>query len=252
MQQTQVIGFWKPEGPYGWMGNWYPAKFRYAGRWYLNSEQWMMSQKVLVFGREDLAEKIMATADPKTCKDIAKQKFPEYNEAVWRAVKYRVVKRGVLAKFRQHEELAKALFETGDAILCEASPYDKNWGVGVSAPACKDVSQWNGENYLGRILMEVRAELQTEFALRGGECFTYEPAPGVFPEWELSGNELVHIPQYHATVHAYSDTLGYGEKKQFFSPVSLKELEAEGLFRFGFGEMKQDVWETSRRLHLYR
>ena len=58
----------------------------------------MMSQKVLVFGREDLAEKIMATADPKTCKDIAKQKFPEYNEAVWRAVKYRVVKRGVLEK----------------------------------------------------------------------------------------------------------------------------------------------------------
>ena len=47
---------------------------------------------------------------------------------------------------------------TGDAIMAEASPYDQIWGIGMTAddPGARDPKQWNGQNILGDILMEIR------------------------------------------------------------------------------------------------
>ena len=56
----------------------------------------------------------------------------------------------VLAKFTQHEDLKKALLETGDAPLIEDALHDPYWGWGASR---------TGINRLGKILMAVRLEL---------------------------------------------------------------------------------------------
>lgn len=59
------------------------------------------------------------------------------------------------AKYTQNPELAKMLLETGDAILEEGRAgfrADTFWGVNTSTG--------EGENHLGKILMEIRAELQ--------------------------------------------------------------------------------------------
>ena len=47
---------------------------------------------------------------------------------------------------------------TGTKILVEASPYDKIWGIGLSADQenIENPLTWNGENLLGFTLMEVR------------------------------------------------------------------------------------------------
>ena len=58
----------------------------------------------------------------------------------------------VLQKFSTNAELKDFLLETGEAHLIEGNGWgDTFWGV----------SGGKGENHLGKILMEVRQELQT-------------------------------------------------------------------------------------------
>ena len=83
--------------------------------------------------------------------------------ADWEEVKISVMRDIVFAKFFQHPELAKRLLETGDATLIEGNDWhDTFWGV--------DAATGEGQNNLGKILMEVRAELRApEIRLLRGE-----------------------------------------------------------------------------------
>ena len=44
----------------------------------------------------------------------------------------------------------------------ETNPKDTRWGIGLSAEDDRvlDESQWQGENLLGKVLMQVRQELK--------------------------------------------------------------------------------------------
>lgn len=61
----------------------------------------------------------------------------------WEDMKIDVMRKGLMAKFRQNPNLKKQLLETGDAILHEDSPDDLFWGV-------------KGKDMLGKLLMELR------------------------------------------------------------------------------------------------
>jgi ribA/ribD-fused uncharacterized protein len=69
----------------------------------------------------------------------------------WESVKVGVMRRAVLAKFEQHEDLRTLLLSTGDATIVEHTENDAYWGDGGDG---------SGKNMLGRILMEVREELR--------------------------------------------------------------------------------------------
>lgn len=71
----------------------------------------------------------------------------------WQKVKLNVMRKVLAAKFRQDEDLRKTLCGTGNAQLVEASPTDAYWGYGADG---------KGENMLGKLLMELRTELQGE------------------------------------------------------------------------------------------
>jgi ribA/ribD-fused uncharacterized protein len=54
---------------------------------------------------------------------------------------------------------------TKDRVLAEANPRDSYWGIGTSAdtaPAQKGT--WKGQNWMGKMLMELRTELRGEKA----------------------------------------------------------------------------------------
>jgi len=55
-------------------------------------------------------------------------------------------------------EIREFLLSTGNAILVEASPYDKIWGIGLDREHAEKVpvEKWTGENLLGCALMETR------------------------------------------------------------------------------------------------
>ncbi|MBR2751856.1 MAG: NADAR family protein [Lachnospiraceae bacterium] len=234
-----LIGFYREGEAFGCFSNWYPAEFDYAGKHYATSEQFMMYQKVLMFGQFDLAGQIMATPDPENCKIIGRTFFPEFDGALWKKTRYEVVKRGVRQKFAQNPDILQVLLETGDSLLAECSPSDADWGIkiGENDPAYKDVSKWQGENLLGRMLMELRAEFRTELAGHlGGVLLSrngknrssgfpigdssevdipkipYIDARNLapIPEWESRAGELRRIPQFFNTIKAYAEVLGRG------------------------------------------
>ena len=70
----------------------------------------------------------------------------------WKEVKVQRMKDVALAKFSQHPSLAEQLLGTGDAILIEDSQVDAFWGIGKKG---------NGQNMLGKILMETREMLRS-------------------------------------------------------------------------------------------
>lgn len=84
-----------------------------------------------------------------------------YNSHVWTGARQMVVFRGLMAKFRQNEDLKEKLLETGDAYLVECAGSDKIWACGVRLNDAKrfDVANWTGDNILGFALMEVRQKL---------------------------------------------------------------------------------------------
>ena len=68
----------------------------------------------------------------------------------WEDVKIDIMRQVLKSKFTQNPELGEKLIATGDAELIEGNNWnDRFWGV------CRGV----GKNHLGKLLMEVRAEL---------------------------------------------------------------------------------------------
>ncbi len=152
--------FWHEYDKNGCFSNWYESKFTVDGLEYFCVEQYMMSQKALLFGDIATNARILGARTPKDCKSLGRQVSP-FDSAIWDKKKYEIIKTGLRAKFSQNEELRKALLDTGDSILAEASPFDGIWGIKLDASQAEKIppSEWPGENLLGKALMEIREEL---------------------------------------------------------------------------------------------
>ena len=258
---VKIIGFYHEYDGYGCFSNWYSAPFDYAGKHFAHSEQFMMYHKVMMFGKRDLADKIMRTNDPGKCKSIAGQRFPEFDSDLWNRTCYTVVKRGVRAKFAQHEDILGILLGTGNAILAECSARDSKWGIGIGIenPASRVIAKWKGQNLLGRILMEVRDELRQEVKASPDGKLVYIDAVNADPteEWNMTAGELKRIPQFYNTVSAYGETITDPNlKDSFYNGNVLSRWEALmkagadlELPEAGFFELKQDIYDIAERLN---
>ena len=156
--------FW--HGP---LSQWWYSPFTLDGEEYNCAEQWMMAQKARTFGDVETAAEIMTLKGPHTTQHDFGQKYAKKHKdlgrqvknfcpVTWHAVARDVVARGSLAKFSQSDELMACLLYTGDYTLVEASPYDRLWGVGLSDQADEafNPAQWEGKNWLGQVLTELR------------------------------------------------------------------------------------------------
>ena len=125
-----------------------------------------MAQKAKLFHDHERYTAILRASEPWECKDLGRHVNP-FDAKAWSAVSYEVVKTANRAKFEQNPELMEKLLATGDALLAEASPKDTIWGIGLDAAAAAetDPDQWPGQNLMGKILMELRAEFGEQ---RGG------------------------------------------------------------------------------------
>ena len=134
------------QGEYRFLSNFYPATVVFEGITYPTAEHAYQSAKTT-----NMAERrrIAAVAAPADAKREGRALSPQRPD--WEQVKFDVMEKVVRDKFTRNADLREKLLATGDAYLEEGNTWnDRIWGV----------YQGQGENRLGKILMQVRDELR--------------------------------------------------------------------------------------------
>ncbi|MBO4669429.1 MAG: DUF1768 domain-containing protein [Lachnospiraceae bacterium] len=281
-----IIRFYDPHKENGYLSNWFISPFTYAGKQYFSCEQYLMEQKALTFGDDEIAEKIMKSKNLSEIKKLGRQ-VARYNENLWKTIRPQVMRRGLRAKFQQNPELLIALLGTGNAILAECAPRDNIWGIGlgVDDPRVAETKEWRGRNLLGRALMRVREDLRAWSAVagervteyvdamdlrqpkpvrtrrrgRGGD--DYEPAQ-IKDEnsiWNMRIYEACMLPYVSEIVSTWLEEVFYdvrhGHSYEDLQITNYTFEELEQMFRnaringipfAGFYEMKQDLFDMMR------
>jgi ribA/ribD-fused uncharacterized protein len=142
-----TIKFYKTKDPYGFLNNFYRARFFIYGRWWNFVEAPYQSEKTSIQSEKDA---IWSAVKPMESRLLG-QKVAMRPD--WDQVKRQVMHECCLAKFLQHADLRKKLLDTGDEVLIEDSPIDWYWGCGADG---------TGKSVLGQVLMQIRTELQGE------------------------------------------------------------------------------------------
>lgn len=139
----QVIDSFR--GEYRWLSNFqiFQNSINYEGQYFYSVENAYQAAKTI---NRDI-RKIISDLTPSEAKQLGK----EINIRIgWDLLKLKVMEDLVLQKFTLNEDLRRKLVATGDAMLIEGNNWgDKFWGV------CNG----EGENHLGKILMNVRKHL---------------------------------------------------------------------------------------------
>ncbi|KAL2375180.1 hypothetical protein RJ035_006789 [Blastomyces gilchristii] len=148
---SEPVYFWKPESENGYLGQWYP---------------YMMHQKGLLFAPDDPVTHQILSQDstpphPAELRSLGRQ-IPDFDDAVWKKHRYKIVVEGNYLKFTQDPQLKAKLLATRDRELVEASPRDRIWGVGFGAKNAGVRRKNWGLNLLGKALMEVKERIRKE------------------------------------------------------------------------------------------
>jgi ribA/ribD-fused uncharacterized protein len=167
---TEFLFFWGGRPTNGkvtkaCLSQWYEAPFvvhnNMSRNVFRTAEHWMMAQKALLFLDGDSYRKILECETPEQAKRLGRA-VKRYDDEVWSRMRFDIVVDGNMHKFNSHPALKEFLLSTGDAVLVEASPYDRVWGIGMRGedPLVRYPAQWKGDNLLGYALMEVRDRLR--------------------------------------------------------------------------------------------
>lgn len=151
----KYIGFTKVALPYGWLGNMAPYPITWSGRTWRTSEALFQA---LRFDDEEVKDLICAEKSPMGAKFKAKANREKMQITPLSHEDLENMRLCIKLKLDNHPKLREELKKTGEAILFEdvsARPRGNNlfWGAVLSD------GELVGENMLGKIWMEFRANL---------------------------------------------------------------------------------------------
>jgi ribA/ribD-fused uncharacterized protein len=129
------------------LSNFYKCNVRYSGVLYPTSEHAYQAQKPNSKEGHDAVRNCLTPGQAKR----EARRWPHWPD--FHVVKVSVMRDIVRAKFTQNLGLKQMLLDTGDEPLVEENTWgDRFWGT----------VNGQGENWLGRILMEVRGDLKSQ------------------------------------------------------------------------------------------
>lgn len=141
----EPIYFYSKAMPFWGLSNFSPPGFGVDGQYWLTAEHYFQAQK---FSDEAIRERIRMASTPKMARAMGRSRLYTIRDG-WDQLRNEVMLSALRMKFEV--ETAKALLlSTGSRVLVEASPFDYYWSCGRDG---------TGENKLGRLLMQVRAEV---------------------------------------------------------------------------------------------
>lgn len=153
---------------YEFLSNFYPAKLVFDGIAYDNAESAYQAQKLVNAADRHQFEHRYA--------DEAKHMGQKVEvRPDWDEVKLGLMEKIVYAKFTQNPHLAELLVKTEDIPIFEGNHWgDTYWGISLKTR--------EGENHLGKILMELRTKFKTEGIPEGDSCHSvrcFGPVDGI-------------------------------------------------------------------------
>jgi ribA/ribD-fused uncharacterized protein len=140
-----AIVFSAAQPVFGWLSNMSPSPFDLNGKSWQTVEHFYQAAKSLI---PEQSEAIRLADTPFLAKRLGGSRATTLRPN-WDNLRTEVMQEAIRAKFTQNEDLRTRLLATGDAILVEGTR-DPFWGCGPDG---------QGLNQLGRLLMQLRAEL---------------------------------------------------------------------------------------------
>lgn len=172
-----------------WPSNFWRTKFTWKAfgeeHEFFCTEQAFMWAKAKYFGDSASAAKILKADDPMKCKQLGRL-VKGYDDKQWCLVRYSFMHDANFEKYSQDiklkEKLLDSVFDGKEFV--EASPTDCVWGIGFcQANAPDDESKWLGQNLLGKVLTQVRAELCSEQTVSSSDdCLQFSYSEGGYLE----------------------------------------------------------------------
>ena len=158
---SETIYFWRTgEVPYGVFSNWARAPFKpLEGPLFSTAEHYIMWRKAVLFDDSSSAERALLAVSPAEAKMIGRH-VQGFDPDIWLKHRDAIAECALRLKFGAHPDMLKVLLDTGDAVIAEASPVDRVWGIGIDADSARAGEPWRGENVLGKALMKVREEFR--------------------------------------------------------------------------------------------
>jgi ribA/ribD-fused uncharacterized protein len=138
-------------GDYHFLSNFAPAQVTLDGMKFPTVEHAYQAAKTL---EPQKREQILGASTPGLARKMGRKLTQRPD---WPEVKVKVMQDLVAQKFDSQPDLIKLLLATGDAELVEGNTWHDNFWGDCRCPRCAEVT---GQNWLGRILMEVRERLR--------------------------------------------------------------------------------------------
>jgi ribA/ribD-fused uncharacterized protein len=148
---TNTIYFYEPYDPYGYFCNLSDYPVTLDGKTWPTAEHYYQAQK---HKNPDYREQIRQCPTPREAIALGRnESSSSFRSDDWMDVRVDVMRKVIEEKFSHNDDLSALLLATGEKKLVERSAIDSFWGDGPDG---------NGENWLGKVIMEVRDKLQKE------------------------------------------------------------------------------------------
>ncbi|MEB3224682.1 MAG: NADAR family protein [Synechococcus sp.] len=147
---AEPIYFYKAYDPYGCFSNFSLHPIHCEGLHWPTVEHFYQAHKFLPGTQQGLIDKIRSAPTPELAAALGRD--PQHSQRPdWETLKQGIMWQGIWTKFTTHGDIAQILLATGEAEIIENSPVDYYWGCGADG---------SGQNYLGKLLMQVRDQLR--------------------------------------------------------------------------------------------
>ncbi len=149
----------KVKEEFGWLGNMSPYSVEFEGKTYRTTEALFQA---LRFDDDEIIEAIREQKSPMAAKMIAKKHRDRMVVTPLSTADLDNMRLVLRLKLEQHPRLRTALLATGTEEIVEDCT-KRPRGSGLFWGAALRDGAWVGENWLGRLWMELRDELKDDF-----------------------------------------------------------------------------------------
>ncbi|OAS20460.1 NADAR family protein [Paenibacillus oryzisoli] len=146
--EQNVIKFYETDKPYGCFSNFSKHAIHMQGKIWPTSEHYFQAKK---FEGTEHEEQIRLAPTPMEAARMGRERSRPLRYD-WEHIKLDIMYEAVMAKIQQHKAVRDILLSTDKQLLVEHTKNDAYWG---------DNGDGTGENMLGKILMQIRGEIES-------------------------------------------------------------------------------------------